>query len=188
MGKGWWSPCAAPQWGDHVGEDPACNLMMNPPLGAKWSLHGSAQDASWVNCLDWSGQEVVPEAGMGGHRAQSPQRVLTQHGNQVRTDQLEPILLFAQSLIAKAIYFAITVHYSQQCYPGCLSWDLPNPVKPGFSSCQNLEQSQNAPAAASQAVAMGMMPRPLSVEPLLPAQVGEDASHREGCPGLSTEL
>lgn len=60
------------------------------------------------------------------------------------------LALFGQSLISKAIYSAITIHYSLQCYPGCLSWDLPNPVKPGFSSCQNGEQSHNSPFAGSQ--------------------------------------
>lgn len=66
-------------------------------------------------------------------------------------------LLFGQSLGSKPIYSAITIHYSLQWYPGCLSWDLLNPVKPSFSSCQNGEQSHNSPFAASQAVAMGMM-------------------------------
>lgn len=99
------------------------------------------------------------------------------------------LALFGQSLISKAIYSAITIHYSLQCYPGCLSWDLPNPVKPGFSSCQNGEQSHNSPFAASQAVAMGMMRcPPFSSAVLLPAQVGEDAFRREDCPGLNTAL
>lgn len=98
------------------------------------------------------------------------------------------LALFGQSLISKAIYSAITIHYSLQCYPGCLSWDLPNPVKPGFSSCQNGEQSHNSPFAASQAVAMGMMRCPPFSAVLLPAQVGEDAFRTEDCPGLNTML
>lgn len=60
------------------------------------------------------------------------------------------LALFGQSLISKAIYSAITIHYSLQCYPGCLSWDLPNPIKPGFSSCQSGEQSHNSPFAGSR--------------------------------------
>lgn len=70
------------------------------------------------------------------------------------------LALFGQSLISKAIYSAITIHYSLQCSPGCLSWDLPNPIKPGSSSCQNVEQSHNSHFAAWLAVAMGMLALP----------------------------
>lgn len=76
----WWTPCAAHQRGDCIGEVPPCNLIANPLFQAKRSLHQSAHDEKnilgWImqvsaivltgavrNCF----QKAVPNAGLGGH-------------------------------------------------------------------------------------------------------------------------